>query len=124
MPSTTTLQAFIARVQSNAHAQAIEEFYAEDASMQENGAPPRRGRDALVRNELAVLARARSLTSACVHPVFVNGDRVVIRWIFNFDWLDGTHTRIEELAYQRWDGERIVEEQFFYDPAQLRPRAG
>jgi hypothetical protein len=26
---------------------------------------------------------------------------------------------MEELAWQRWDGERIAEEQFFYDPAQL-----
>jgi hypothetical protein len=30
---------------------------------------------------------------------------------------------MEELAYQRWVGERIAEEQFFYDPAQLRPSA-
>jgi hypothetical protein len=28
---------------------------------------------------------------------------------------------MEELAYQRWEGERIVEEQFFYDPAQRVP---
>ena len=28
---------------------------------------------------------------------------------------------MEELAYQRWEGERIAEEQFFYDPAQLVP---
>ena len=26
---------------------------------------------------------------------------------------------MEELAYQRWEGERIVEEKFYYDPAQL-----
>ena len=26
---------------------------------------------------------------------------------------------IEELAYQRWEGERIVQEQFFYDPKQF-----
>ena len=50
------------------------------------------------------------------------GDRVVVRWIFEFEWLDGTFTRMEELAYQRWAGERIVEEQFFYDPAQRIPR--
>ena len=27
--------------------------------------------------------------------------------------------RIEELAYQRWDGEKIAQEQFFYDPKQF-----
>jgi hypothetical protein len=29
---------------------------------------------------------------------------------------------MEELAYQRWEGERIAEERFFYDPAQLIPK--
>jgi len=29
---------------------------------------------------------------------------------------------MEELACQRWEGERVVAEQFFYDPAQLAPR--
>ena len=65
-----------------------------------------------------MLARAKSVSSKCVRPVFVNGDYVVIRWIFQFGWLDGTVTRMEELAYQRWEGERIAEETFFYDPAQ------
>jgi hypothetical protein len=46
----------------------------------------------------------------------------VIRWVFRFEWLDGTVTHMEELAYQRWEGERIAEETFFYDPAQLEPR--
>ena len=62
------------------------------------------------------------MSSTCVRPVFVHGDRVVIRWIFRFEWLDGTVTRMEELAYQRWEGERVAEEEFFYDPAQLVPR--
>ncbi len=56
-----------------------------------------------------------------MRPVLVQGPIVVVRWIFEFEWLDGTATRIEELAYQRWEGERIAEEQFFYDPAQLTP---
>jgi hypothetical protein len=74
-------------------------------------------------NERRVLARAKAVTSACIRPVFVDGDRVVIRWVFRFEWLDGTFTRIEELAYQRWEGDRVAEETFFYDPAQLVPKA-
>src|SRR5687768_17280587 len=117
MPSTETLERFIARVEQNAHAEAIEEFYTADASMQENQSPPRRGgREAHVENERKVLARAKSVTSKCVRPVFVNGDHVVIRWIFHFEWRDGTVTHMEELAYQRWEGERMAEETFFYDP--------
>ena len=122
MPSPEVLERFIARVESNHHAEAIEEFYTADASMQENDAAPRVGRDALVANERKVLARMKSVKSTCVRPVFVSGDKVVIRWIFQFEWHDGTVTRMEELAYQRWVGERIEEETFFYDPAQLVPR--
>lgn len=122
MPTTETLERFIALVERNAHVEAVEQFYTPDASMQENQSAPRIGRDSHVANERRVLAKAKSLTSKCVRPVFVNGDNVVIRWIFRFDWLDGTVTQMEELAYQRWVGERIQEETFFYDPAQLAKR--
>src|SRR5258708_2228375 len=122
MPTAETIERFIARVEQNAHAEAVEEFYTVDASMQENQAVPRIGRDAHAANERKVLARTKSLMSKCVRPVFVNGDVVVIRWIFHFEWLDGTTTRMEELASQRWQGDRIAQETFFYDPAQRVPR--
>jgi hypothetical protein len=54
--------------------------------------------------------------------VLVNGNHVVIRWIFEFEWKNNTRGRIEELAYQVWDGEKICREQFFYDPKQFVPR--
>ena len=122
MPSPETLERFIARVEENAHVEAIQEFYTETASMRENHGAARIGRDTLVASERAALAKAKSVSSKCVRPVLVNGNIVVIRWVFRFEWKDGKATRMEELAYQRWDGERIVEEQFFYDPAQLTAR--
>jgi ketosteroid isomerase-like protein len=118
MPSHDTLERFIARVETNEHDDAILEFYTEDASMQENNAPPRLGRAVLVERERSVLARAKSVRSTCVRPVLVSGDVVVVRWIFEFVWKDGSTMRMEELAYQRWEGEKIAQEQFFYDPAQ------
>ena len=120
MPSKETLERFVARVEESAHAEAIAEFYTESASMRENMKPPRSGRDNLVARERKTLARARSVRSTCVRPVLASGNTVVVRWIFEFDWLDGTSTRLEELAYQRWEGELIAEEQFFYDPSQLQ----
>ena len=122
MPTTETLERFIARVEQNAHAEACEEFYTENSSMQENQSTPRVGRDLHVANERRVLSKAKSVTSKCVRPVFVSGDNAVIRWIFHFEWIDGTVTHMEELAYQRWEGERIAEETFFYDPAQRVPK--
>ena len=119
MPTADVLNRFIAMVESNAHVETIEAFYAPHASMQENENEPRRGRDVLVEHERKALSRVRGVHSTCVHPVFVNGDHVVIRWIFVFTWKDGSTGRIEELAYQRWEGEKIAQEQFFYDPKQF-----
>lgn len=122
MPSPDTLERFVALVEQNAHDQAIEDFYAPHATMQENQAPPRAGRDQLVAGERQVMARAASIESRCVRPVLVHGDHVVIRWVFRFVWRDDSVTEMEELAWQRWEGERIVSEQFFYDPAQRTPQ--
>lgn len=122
MPKTETLERFIAMVESNRHDLAIETFYTEDATMQENQSPPRVGRDFLVANERSVLERVASVSSKCIRPVFVDGDLVVIRWVFKFTYKNGTGSEIEELAYQRWNGELIQEEQFFYDPKQMVPK--
>ena len=122
MPSADTLSKFIARVEANAHVQAIEEFYTPDASMQENTSPPRVGRDVLVANEKQVLEKTKAVRSKCLGPVFVSGDFVVIRWHFQFETLEGLVRELEELAYQEWQGERIHREQFFYDPGQFAPR--
>lgn len=122
MPTADTLARFIARVEEGAHVAAIEEYCHPEASMQENMAAPRVGREAFVANEARALSKVRSVYSKCVGPAFVNGDHVVIRWYFRFEGQDGTVRTLEELAYQQWRGERILVEQFFYDPAQFAPR--
>jgi hypothetical protein len=118
MPRPETLAQFVAQVEANEHVRAVEQFYAEDSSVRENQGEPRIGRAAHVANEHRFLSRLKSLASKCVRPIFVNGDFVVIRWNFAFEFHDGTAIRMDELTYQRWDGERIAEETFFFDPAQ------
>jgi hypothetical protein len=66
MPTAETLEQFIALVERNAHAEAIEAFYAPNASMQENQSAPRLGRDNLVANERRVLAKAKAVSSTCI----------------------------------------------------------
>gem|GEM_PF-2332797 len=44
MPTKETLHRFIARVESNAHVEAVQEFYAADCALRENQSEPRRGR--------------------------------------------------------------------------------
>ncbi|HEY5338648.1 MAG TPA: nuclear transport factor 2 family protein [Rhizomicrobium sp.] len=120
MPNRKTLDAFLALVQSEKHDQAIERFYTDGATMQENLGAPRKGRDTLVAGERAMLARHKAVRTTLVPPVFVEGDFVVIHWIFEFMRMDGTVMRIEELAHQRWEGDKIAEERFYYDPGQMK----
>jgi len=121
MPSHERVQALVAMVEQGKFVEAIEEFYAEDATMQENGAPPRGGRDKLVEGERRTLAAHKEVRMLPGSWFVLDGDRVVIHWVFVFTRHDGTSFRMEELAEQRWRGERILEERFYYDPAQLRP---
>ena len=81
MPSRARLNEFIAVVETGDHAGAIERYYTEDSSMQENTAPPRVGRDVLVAHERGVLARMAHVYSKAVSSV-VDGDHVAIHWIF------------------------------------------
>jgi hypothetical protein len=118
MPSRAMLDAFIAQVVSGDHVNAIRDWYLEDATMQENQAAPRGPREALMAREAAVLARAEHVLTELVDPPAVDGDRVAIRWRFTFRFNDGGAMRMEEIAWQRWEGDKIAEETFFYDPGQ------
>ena len=120
MPLPGTVDRFVARVESGAFVEAVQEFYAQAATARENNQDPLVGKDALLANERKVLAETRTVTAKCLAPVFVSGDHVVIRWLLTFETFDGKTKRLDELAYQRWAGDQIVEEQFFYDPRQLK----
>ncbi len=100
--------------------QAIEEFYAPQATTQENLGPLRRGLPALLTNERTVLAAFESVRALPVDAFLVENDRVVIHWVFEFRSRDGRGFRMDELAWQRWQGDKIVEERFYYDPAHQR----
>jgi hypothetical protein len=120
MPSLQTVERFVELVEAGRGIDALESFYAEDASMQENGSQPRRGKAALLAHEAAAQDAAIDLKARCVRPILIAGEIVVIRWVFDYFDRQGHPVHFEELAYQRWVGDRISEEQFFYDPGQFR----
>jgi ketosteroid isomerase-like protein len=121
MPARDRVAAFIAVVEAGRYVEAIEQFYHPDASMQENQQPPRVGRDRLVADERATMAQFASMKSDPVEDLLIDGDKVMIRWRFTFTPAEGPPMVMEELALQRWAGDRIAQERFFYDPRQTRP---
>jgi ketosteroid isomerase-like protein len=120
MPSLATLQAFADTVEANDHVGAILRFYATDASTRENDNPPLHGRDALAEKERQMLASVAGVTTKRLGPPLLDGDHAAIRWRFEFTGKDGSKRVMEEIAWQTWRGEELVEEHFFYDPGMLK----
>ena len=116
MPTRERVQNFIAEVEAGRFVEAIEGFYAEDASMQDNDGPVRQGRDVLVAAEKATMAAVSAIRTRPVETFLVDGDQVVIRWVFDFTFADGRQASMDELALQTWRGDRIVRERFYFDP--------
>ena len=120
MPSLVTLQAFAATVESNDHVGAIVKFYAPDARTRENDGEYRIGRDALAEREGAVLASVAGVRTTRLGPLLLDGDHSAICWRFEFTGKDGKVRTMEEVAWQTWRGEQVIEERFFYDPQQMK----
>jgi hypothetical protein len=119
MPNPQTVEAFMATVEAGDYVGAIERFYTPDASMRENMAPPRVGRDALAGHERGVMAQFAKITARRRGPAMISPGGVAIRWRFEFHMRQGGGRALEEVAWQIWRGEAIAEETFFYDPAQM-----
>jgi hypothetical protein len=119
MPKRETIEAFITMVEAGAFDTAMERFYADDATMQENQDPPRKGLATLVEGERRTMARSRNIKAQCLRPFLIDADTVVIRWHFEFELTDGRKVDLDEIAHQRWQGEKMQEEKFFYDPKQM-----
>src|SRR5258708_9641049 len=120
MPSRARLDEFIAVVEAGDHAGAIERYYTEDSSMQENAAPPRVGRDLLVAHERGVLARMTHVYSKAMSSV-VEGDNVAIHWIFELTDKSGKVRRGDGGAPPQWRGAKIFRARAFSHPS--RPPA-
>jgi hypothetical protein len=120
MPSRSRVAEFVFYVEAGKYVEAIGEFYAETAFMKENFGEPRIGRDNLIRHEQTVLAGLAQMRTERVGAVLVDGDHVAINWVFEMTGRDGKKRLLDEVALQKWSGEHIVEEQFYYDPAQLK----
>ena len=121
MPSAATVEALVETVEGGKFLEAIERFYAPGATMRENNDPPREGVQALIENETRILAAFKSIRGRSLGSPLVAGDCVAINWAFDFERADGTTAHMEEIAWQRWLGDKVVEERFFYDPRQLQP---
>ncbi|MEQ8328683.1 MAG: nuclear transport factor 2 family protein [Parvibaculum sp.] len=118
MPDRARVLDLIAHVEEGKYVEAIERFYTEDATMQENLASPRSGRDALAEGERRAL-QSSTIVTRKVNWFLVDGDRSVVNWVFEITGPDGKTRVMDEMACQDWRGDRICRERFCYDPASI-----
>ena len=118
MPDRARVLDLIAHVEEGKYVEAIERFYTEDATMQENLGAPRGGRDALVAGERKAL-EASAIVARKVSWFLVDGDRSVVNWVFEITGPDGRTRLMDEMACHDWRGDRICRERFCYDPASI-----
>jgi hypothetical protein len=119
MPNRQTIEAFVALVEAGDYVGAIEQFYAPEASTRENTADPVVGREVLMAKERGVMAAYRNIEACRIGPSLIDGDTVAARWKFTFTGNDGSVRTLEEIAWQIWRDEKLIEERFFYDPRQM-----
>jgi len=95
---------------------ALREFYNPEVAMQENCEPPREGLDACLAQEARFLDSVRKFHEIHAQSYLIDGDRVAVIWNFDLTLKNGVRVRREEMAFQRWEGDQILCERFFYDP--------
>jgi len=120
MPSREIVEAFAARLEAGDFVGAIEQFYSSDAATFENTAAPVTGRDKLVAKERGVLAAFKDVKAVRTGPSLIDGNHVATRWTFTFTNAEGVIRTLDEIAWQTWRGDELIEERFYYDPKQLQ----
>ena len=118
MPTKDQVARLVRLVEANRILDAIDQFYDEHVSMQDNHNPPVVGRDANRERERAffgsiTLHGHRALSTA------IDGSQVVIHWLLEFTGADGKRYRLDQLSHQDWKDGRIVRERFYYDSARI-----
>ena len=119
MPSRDIVEAFARRLEGGDFVGAIEHFCTPEAATYENNAAPTVGRDKLVAKERGVLAAFKEVKAVRIGPTLIEGDIAATRWTFSFTNTDGSTRTLDEIAWQTWRGDELVEERFYYDPKQL-----
>jgi hypothetical protein len=66
-----------------------------------------------------VLAASKEVKAVRVGPSMIEGDHVATRWSFSFTNAEGVIRTLDEIAWQTWRGDKLIEERFYYDPKQL-----
>jgi ketosteroid isomerase-like protein len=118
------VDALIEYIQTGRILEAMTEFYAPDAQMQENANPPTTGLAANIEREKQFLSNVKEWRGFAVKGLAVDGDVSFMESTIDFVAQNGADVHVEQVSVARWRDGKIVHERFYYDPAAsgLEPR--
>lgn len=115
MPSKSTVQDLVDLVLSGKILESFDKYYADNVSMQENHNPPTVGKAANRTREEKFIGSIKEFHGASTPEIVVDGDNSVIHWIMDYTNTDGVKVHFDQLAHQKWEGDKVVFEKFYYD---------
>lgn len=95
---------------------AITEFYAEDAVMQENALTPTVGREANFEREKEFLSTVKEWQRFDVTAKGVGENVTFYETIMDWVATDGTPVHVEQVVVDKWQDGRIIHERFYHNP--------
>jgi ketosteroid isomerase-like protein len=97
----------------------MNEFYAQDVQMQENGNPPTVGLRANIERERQFLDQVKEWKAFEVKASAVGSDVTFYECVYDWIAADGRPVHLEEVVVAEWRDGKITHERFYYDPAVL-----
>jgi hypothetical protein len=94
---------------------AVERYYHDDVSMQENLAPPMVGKAANLEREKAFFGTSK-INHLKLLGSAVAGDVSFSEWDIDIVLGNGYNVKMTQVAARRWKDGKVVHERFYYDP--------
>ncbi|MFL9481928.1 hypothetical protein ACI6Q2_04060 [Chitinophagaceae bacterium LWZ2-11] len=96
--------------------EAMEVFYHNDVTMQENNDTVREGKQVCIDHEKKVLERTKEIKSKLISQAIDEVNSVVLsEWEFVFVNKENHTFIIQEVAVQRWKDDHIYQETFYHN---------
>jgi hypothetical protein len=118
-PTTTTLQDrledLLSYIREGRILDAINEFYAEDAVMQENSLPPTVGRESNLEREKQFLITVKEWQRFDVTAIGVGEDVTFYETVMDWVTTDDTPVHVEQVVVAKWKDGKIIQERYYHN---------
>ncbi len=109
------LQDLIRYIQEGRIIEAMNEFYDQNTSMQENANPPTSGLAANIEREKQFMSGVKEWKGFEVKALGVGDDVTFYESSIDFIATNGSPVHMEQVAVAKWKNGKIVHERFYYD---------